>query len=121
MDASLPGKNPNCAKALPNKDHVPVVLEARQKGTSVGVRYEEHGAKVVRADLIYTLNGGQKYEEWFRAPAKLIGNGKILVQLPEGTTHYFINLTDENGFLVSYPELKDGKTPFNQVALTTSL
>ncbi|CAA6676248.1 MULTISPECIES: sulfatase [unclassified Lentimonas] len=120
MDASLPGKNPNCAQALPNKDRVPVVLETKQQGAMVGVRYEEHGAKVIRADLIYTLNGAQKYEEWFRAPAELIGNGKVLVQLPEGTTHYFINLTDENGFLISYPEITSRKTPFDQVALTVT-
>ena len=29
--------------------------------------------------------------------------------LPKGTTHYVINLIDENNFLVSYPKMKDGR------------
>jgi len=29
--------------------------------------------------------------------------------LPAGTTHYFINLIDENNFLVSFPEIKNRK------------
>lgn len=105
MDASLPYKNPNCAQKLPNQDAVPVVLEAKQQGATVGVRYETHGAQVVRADLLYTLNGGQKYEEWFRYPNLRISSDTVTAVLPKGTTHYFINLIDENNFLVSYPEL----------------
>jgi hypothetical protein len=68
--------------------------------------YRENGARVVRADLIYTTNGGERAEEWFRAPATLIADGKVTAQLPPGTTHYIINLIDANNFLVSYPDIE---------------
>ena len=71
----------------------------------------EKGAKVTRAQLIYTLNGGARYEEWFRTPAKLLPENKVLCTLPKGTTHYFLNLIDENNFLRSYPEVVDSKHP----------
>ena len=61
----------------------------------------------MRANLIYTLNGGARYEEWFRKPATLMPGLKVSAVLPEGTTHYVINLIDENEFLVSYPEVQD--------------
>jgi len=109
MKASYPSYNPNTQAALSHKESVPVVLDTKQQGASVRVQYQEKGATVVQAHLIYTLNGGDRYEEWFRAPAVLIGEGIATVELPEGTTHYFINLIDENNFLVSYPELKDHK------------
>ena len=79
-------------------------------------------AKVVRANLLYTKNGGDRYEEWFRAPAELLPGGKVAADLPEGTTHYVINLIDENNFIVSYPEMPDGveqrRRKFSQVALS---
>jgi arylsulfatase A-like enzyme len=105
MKASYPSYNPNTKSALPNQEYVPVVIVTKQRGTTLQVQYQEQGAKVVQAHLIYTLNGGDRYEEWFRAPAELSGPGMLTVDLPEGTTHYFINLIDENNFLVSYPEL----------------
>jgi len=41
--------------------------------------------------------------------------------LPAGATHYFINLIDENNFLVSYPDLADAKeTPNDSVATETA-
>jgi hypothetical protein len=61
----------------------------------------------VRADLIYTLNGGKRYEEWFRIRAVLAPGCKATAVLPKGTTHYVFNLIDENQFLRSYPELPD--------------
>ena len=73
----------------------------------IRLSYQENGAKVVRAQLLYTLNGGHRYEEWFRTPAKLLPGNKVTTELPEGTTHYVINLIDENNFLVSYPEMVD--------------
>ena len=66
----------------------------------------------MRANLLYTMNGGDKSEEWFRIPAELTSEGVVTAKLPEGTTHYLINLIDENNFLRSYPEvtrIKDGK------------
>ncbi len=123
MKASTPYYNPAFRGALPYKQNVPSVLSHRQQGRAVECTYRENGAKVVRANLIYTLNGGHRYEEWFRTPAELLSGLKVSVQLPKGTTHYFINLVDENGFLVSYPEAMDmmaknkSKKPYSSTAL----
>ena len=123
MKASYPYYNPHFGGALPNKDKVCTVLSHEQKGNTVALTYKESGAKLVRANLIYTLNGDKRYEEWFRAPAKLLSGMKVSAQLPEGTTHYFINLIDENRFLVSYPEPQDmvtknrSRNPYSMTAL----
>jgi hypothetical protein len=63
---------------------------------------------VVRANLIYSKNGNGRYEEWFRVPAVLASDNTVTAELPQGTTHYFINLIDENNFLVSYPDVPGG-------------
>ncbi len=112
MNASYPYYNPNTADPLPNKDKVPTVLADKREGQSVEFTYEENGAKVVHADLIYTPNGGERYEEWFRMPATLVEKGRVTAELPKGTTHYYLNLVDENQFLRSYPEVvgKKGKS-----------
>ena len=108
---------------LPNKDKVCTINSHTQKGDRVEFSYQEHGAKVVRANLLYTLNGGARYEEWFRQPADLLPDSKVVAQLPAGTSHYFINLIDENNFLESYPEVMDmrgqarGKNPYSTMAL----
>ena len=111
MKASYPYYNPNCKSPLPHKDKVCKVTSHERDGEVVRVEFEEKGAKVVRANLLYTLNGGEKSEEWYRTPAEVAGN-VATATLPEGTTHYVINLIDENQFLRSYPEFqrpKDGK------------
>ena len=87
------------------------MLSHSRKGNTVEFNYREKGAKVIRANLIYTLNGGARYEEWFRIPAKLVQGNKVSAQLPKGTTHYFLNLIDENNFLRSYPEVVDSQNP----------
>lgn len=107
MKASYPYFNPACKHALPNKDKVCTVTANERKGNAVEFTYQENGAKVVSADLIYTLNGGHRYEEWFRQPATVAPGGKVTAKLPKGTTHYFINLIDENQFLVSFPDAAD--------------
>ena len=112
MKASYPYYNPNHPKGLPNQDKVCKVLSHKQNGDSVTFNYRGNGAKVVRANLLYTMNSGDKSEEWFRIPAELTSEGVVTAKLPEGTTHYLINLIDENNFLRSYPEvtrIKDGK------------
>ena len=99
------------------------VLSHEQQGSEVEFVYEENGAAVVRADLLYTTNGGDKSEEWFRAPASLTAGNKVAAVLPEGTTHYVINLIDENQFLVSYPdfpgqnEIANDKSRYSAAAL----
>jgi hypothetical protein len=68
---------------------------------------------VLSGQIAYTLNGGERSEEWYLAPAKIKG-GRLHGTLPEGTTHYFFNLIDEKNFLISYPipmdMLSAGKT-----------
>ena len=124
MKASYPSYNPNCTGDLPNKEAVPSVQSDKKAGNKVTFEYTENGAKVVKADLLYTLNGGERYEEWFRAAADLSGNNKAEAMLPAGTTHYFINLIDENNFLVSFPEIqirkktKQNKGKYSMDALT---
>ena len=107
MQASYPYLNPHYRRPLAGKDKVCDVTSFRVDGRNVEISYREKGAKVVRADLIYTLNGGKRYEEWFRIRAVLAPGCKATAVLPKGTTHYVFNLIDENQFLRSYPELPD--------------
>ena len=109
MKASYPYYNPSYKGDIPNKETVPTVQSDKKDGNKVTFVYKENGAKVVRADLLYTLNGGAKYEEWFRTTAELTANNTAEAILPAGTTHYLINLIDENSFLVSYPKMKDAR------------
>jgi len=111
MEASYPYYNPYAHRAPAAKKKVCTVLSHHQSDDTVKFTYREKGAKVVRANLIYTLNGGARYEEWFRVPARLEEDFKVFARLPEGTTHYFLNLIDENNFLRSYPEVVDEKNP----------
>jgi arylsulfatase A-like enzyme len=106
MNASYPYQNPNYKHSLTGKDEVCKPLENGRKGNSVWVKFEEQGAKVTTGQLLYTLNGGEKSEEWYRASAKVKGN-RLEAELPKGTTHYVFNLIDENNFLVSYPQMVD--------------
>jgi len=113
MDASYPHFNPNYSGKLPRKDKIPDAVSVDEKDGAIFVKFKENGAKVELAHLIYTLNGGEDHEEWFRAPLVQIETGALKAELPKGTTHYFINLIDENNFLVSYPSTEGvtGKNP----------
>ena len=105
MQASYPYYNPRYRGEMPNKDRVCDVKSHQQNGTLVTFQYDATDtAKIVRADLIYTLNGNKRDEEWFRAAATIKPDGNIAAEIPEGTTHYFLNLVDENQFLRSYPD-----------------
>ena len=117
MNASYPGYNPDYKGELPNKESVPTVLSHRKTGDTVVFVYRENGAKVIRADLIYTLNGGQRYEEWFRTSAKVSGS-KVIAKIPDGATHYILNLIDENSFLISYPEMAGTEGKYAERALS---
>ena len=107
MDASYPYFNPQSSRVGPEKKLVPAVKSHRQTSNVVRFTFSENGAKVIRADLIYTLNGGERHEEWFRFKDSIRKNNEISFHLPEETTHYFLNLIDENNFLVSYPQAPD--------------
>ena len=109
MKASYPYYNAAFRGAGPKSKKIPAVRSHQQRGRTATFTYRENGAKVVRANLIYSLNGNARYEEWFRTAAALNKGGTITALLPEGTTHYFITLIDENNFLVSYPEVPDGR------------
>ena len=109
MKASYPSYNPAYKGKLPHKEKVPTVQSDTRDGDKVTFSYSENGAKVVQANLLYTTNGGKKYEEWFRIPADLTSNNTAEAILPAGTTHYLINLIDENKFLVSYPKMKESR------------
>ncbi len=106
MKASYPYYNPSCKQDIEHKATVPVVTSLTAKGNQVTATYKENGAALTQADLIYTTNGGDRYEEWFRATATIHEGGKVTATLPKGTTHFFINIVDENNFLVSEPKLK---------------
>ena len=67
--------------------------------------FRASGAKVVKANLLYTDIGGDRHEEWYRVEAD-VAEGRVEATLPEKTTHYVFNLIDENHYLVSYPEVK---------------
>lgn len=111
MKASYPYWNPAHSRPLPHKEEAPAMVSCLQEGSRVAFEYRENGAKVVRVDLIYTLNGGQRFEEWFRKEGALLPGMKGIVTLPEGTTHFFVNLIDENKFLVSCPPVVDAEHP----------
>ncbi|MEX1048673.1 MAG: sulfatase [Akkermansiaceae bacterium] len=120
MKASYPYRNPHFRGILPHKDEVCTVQSHTQIGDKVEFTFQEQGAKVIHADLIYTLNGGTRYEEWFRAFAKVDSSSLASAELPKGTTHYYLNLIDENNFLRSYPEVVAKKDSFADSAIAVN-
>ncbi len=108
MEASYPSLNPQCPRNPATRNQVPTVLGHEQTGNRVTVTYRENGASVVRADLIYKLSDSA----WLRGPASLHPEQRVTAELPPGTTHYFINLVDENDYLVSYPQIVSEENPF---------
>ncbi|MCM8531316.1 MAG: sulfatase [Lentisphaeraceae bacterium] len=117
MKASLPYYNPSTKAELPGKDSVCRVIKHQQSGNLLEISYNENGAKVMSADLIYTLNGGDRYEEWYRLPAKSISGKTVTYEIPKGTTHFFANLIDENRFLFSYPSVDKKNLPYSKTAI----
>ena len=123
MNASYPFFNPSYKGSLPHKEKICVPQKQGSKGRDVWAEFKTNGSKVERAQIAYTLNGGQKSEEWYITNARVEGN-KVTGNLPFNTTHYVFNLIDENNFLISYPEMPDmlsagnrkGKIPYSQNA-----
>jgi arylsulfatase A-like enzyme len=118
LDARYPFLNPSSKKALPNKGKVPTVVKNGVDGDKVWLEYKNNGAKVVKAELIYTKNGGIPGEIWFPVDMKLTKN-KVCVTLPKGTTHYVFNLVDENNFLIGYPDA--GYQKFTKIFATKAI
>ncbi|MEM6516542.1 MAG: sulfatase-like hydrolase/transferase [Bacteroidota bacterium] len=105
MNASYPSFNP-LVNTNVNNELIPTNLMHSVSDNNVTFTFQENGAEVVHANLIYTLNGGETYEEWFSLPLAITPEINIITtELPIGTTHYILNLIDENDFLVSFPEV----------------
>ena len=103
LNAKFPYLNPNHKSAIATKSKVPTIIDHGINGKEVWLKYKNNGAKVVKAELIYTTNGGIRGEIWF--PINMENSDdKVYVTLPKGTTHYVFNLVDENNFLISYPD-----------------
>jgi hypothetical protein len=120
MKASPPYLNPEFRPALPRQANVCEVIGQGREGRKVWLTFREKGASVTRAQLVYTDNGGAKYEEWYRLSAGLASKGRAEAELPAKATHYVWNLIDENHFLVSHPEMrteKESKEPYSKRAL----
>jgi len=118
LNARYPFLNPNSKKPLPNKAKVPTIVTNGVDGDMVWLEFKNNGAKVVKAELIYTKNGGIPGEIWFPVKMKLKSN-KVCVTLPKGTTHYVFNLVDENNFLISYPNA--GYQKMTKIFATTAI
>ena len=125
MNASYPYQNPYYKGNLLYKDKVCIgVANGMDKGSRlVWAQFEERGSKVLKGQLLYTFNGGDKSEEWYLSKALIQGN-RVVAELPKNATHYVFNFVDEHNFLVSYPEMPDlleagkrkGKGPYSSSA-----
>lgn len=125
MNASYPYKNPHYKGQLLHKDKVCVGVAngMDRESNSVWAQFKGRGSKVVKGQLLYTLNGGEKSEEWYVKKALIKGN-LLVAKLPSNATHYVFNFVDEHNFLVSYPEMPDlleagkqkGKGPYSSSA-----
>jgi uncharacterized sulfatase len=123
MNASFPYFNPQYKGPLPNKENICEPVEHGNKKNRVWAQFQEKGARVVKGQIVYTLNGAMQSEEWFIVPAE-IKESRIIGLIPKDSTHYVFNLIDENNFLVSYPEMPDmlsagnrkGKIPYSRNA-----
>ena len=123
MGASFPFLNPSYKGSLPHKEKICVPQKHGKDGRKVWAEFKSNGSKVVCAQIAYTLNGGQKSEEWYLTEAVVDGQ-RITGKLPLKTTHYVFNFIDEHNFLISYPDMPDklnagsrkGKIPYSQKA-----
>ncbi len=114
-------RNPNCTLPLTNQDQVPVVTANGRDGNKVWATYSQEKAKVVGAQLHYTINGGTGREDWFVSSADISPEGRVTAELPAGTTHYVFNLIDENDFLVSFPDVGARIDPQKKTKLDSEL
>ncbi|MDF1656193.1 MAG: sulfatase-like hydrolase/transferase [Verrucomicrobiales bacterium] len=120
MQASYPYYSPDSLAELSHQENVPEVVSHRQEDDLVTFRIEDAGAMPVRADLIFTSNPGDRYEEWFRGPATLQNDLAVTATLPPSATHYYLNVVDENGFLRSYPEVERKDDSFAGSAISVA-
>ena len=124
MGGRTPYQNPYCFQLEKSGKLAPKVISHQQNGNQVEFSYKNNGNKLVMADLMYTTTGGTHAEEWQRLTAEIKGD-KVIANLPEKTTHYFINLIDEKNFIEIYPKidkpkLNKDKKPYSSAALSVS-
>lgn len=117
MDADEPYLNPNAVQAPATKKNVPSVASHEVKGDAVEFVLKGNGAKIIRADLIYTTSDADPKHPWKRVKRIDLSGNKASVTLPAKTTYYYLNLIDENNFLVCYPQILDE----NNMRLTEKL
>ena len=109
MNAGMTNYNPSCTKIkMPGAGKFVSVIDQQRTNRRVRLRYQENGAKLVTARVIYSFNGDDRDSEWFPLEAKIIpGSGKnpakVEATLPPKATHYVYNLVDENNFMVCHP------------------
>lgn len=104
LGARYPFFNPNSRKKIEGNHKVPTVVDHGKKGDKVWIKFKENGAKVIRVQLTYNIDGSVFGERWYPIDMK-INNGEASIILPKGTTHYAFHLIDENNFLVGYPQM----------------
>ena len=110
MDASLPYYNRHGRHVSAEfKKSAPTALKHSRSGNSVTLSYKENGASVSKAYIVYTTKKEKVSEEWFRAAATINADKSITATIPEGSTHFYLNLVDSNQVLVSYPECPDSR------------
>lgn len=101
------GENPEEIHAFANsilcsgKPLVNIMLRGRD-GQTAWAGFAE-GSKVDSAELVYTRSTGNWQDRiWESSPAQVdINTHKVTALIPEGTTVYYLNLTDEQGHVVS--------------------
>ncbi len=98
MNAGYPYCNHACSKPLPNVEKICSVEYHERNGRNIKFNFSENGSKVKRADLVFTLNGCENYEEWHRASATLKDSCEVnakpskIQRLREGKSHECIIL-----------------------------
>ena len=125
MNASYPYFNPHFKGILPGIKDIPSGVKNGRKGNAVWAQFKDDRSKVTHGQVVYTLNGGEKSEEWYLADARIV-KGRLIAELPVTTTHYVFNFIDEHNFLVSYPDMPDlltagkrkGKGPYSKAAFS---
>lgn len=102
-----PGENPEEIRAMADSflragKPLARVLATGREGRRAWARFQS-AVPVVKAVLHYTLDAGPwKERKWQEAPAVLdAAAGEVSADLPEGSTVYFFNLTDDRGLVVS--------------------
>ena len=117
MDAGMTYYNPTCTRVkIPGANQLLSVIDEQRTNRRVRLRFKENGARVTRAQIIYTMNGDSSDSEWFPLEAQIISAkgkqpAKVEATLPPHVTHYVFNLIDENNFLISHPQMKKGDYP----------